>query len=163
MTVARYQVLRRRSRAWHSCGAGRVRRSARCRSLRVSTLKLRIQGNSIRLRLSRSEVGLVQRQGRIGAAVCFPGGATFEYFLETSAASDRVEARLAGACLTVSLPEAAVRQWASTEQVSIAAEQPLGQNDKLSILVEKDFACLKPREDEDESDMFPHPGEDPEL
>jgi hypothetical protein len=27
----------------------------------------------------------------------------------------------------------------------------------LKILVEKDFACLAPREGEDESDMFPHP------
>ncbi len=27
----------------------------------------------------------------------------------------------------------------------------------LSILVEKDFACLAPREDEDETDMYPHP------
>jgi hypothetical protein len=27
----------------------------------------------------------------------------------------------------------------------------------LGILVEKDFACLAPREGEDESDMYPHP------
>jgi hypothetical protein len=27
----------------------------------------------------------------------------------------------------------------------------------LRILVEKDFACLAPREGEDESDMFPNP------
>ncbi len=26
-----------------------------------------------------------------------------------------------------------------------------------SSLVEKDFACLAPREDEDETDMYPHP------
>ncbi len=29
--------------------------------------------------------------------------------------------------------------------------------DSLKILVEKDFACLAPREGEDESDMYPHP------
>ena len=29
-----------------------------------------------------------------------------------------------------------------------------------TILVEKDFQCLAPREGEDESDMFPHPDGD---
>lgn len=125
-------------------------------------MKLRIQGNSIRLRLSRSEVARVQRKGRIAEAVSFPGGARLEYCLETSGASDRAEARLAGARLTVSFPEAVVRQWASTDQVSIAADQRLEQNHELSILVEKDFACLTPREGEDESDMFPHPLQDRE-
>ena len=46
---------------------------------------------------------------------------------------------------------------ASTEQVSIAANEALDDGDSLKILVERDFACLAPREDEDESDMFPHP------
>ena len=57
------------------------------------------------------------------------------------------------------LPEAEVRQWASTEQVSIAANETLDDGDLLKILVEKDFACLAPREGEDESDIFPHPQE----
>ncbi|MGH8167708.1 MAG: DUF7009 family protein [Woeseiaceae bacterium] len=34
--------------------------------------------------------------------------------------------------------------------------QPL-DGDELSILVEKDFACLAPREGEDDSDKFPNP------
>ncbi len=55
------------------------------------------------------------------------------------------------------LPESEVRQWASTEPVSIAADETLDDGDALKILVEKDFACLSPREGEDESDMFLHP------
>jgi len=41
--------------------------------------------------------------------------------------------------------------------VSIAASQILDEGDQLSILVEKDFACLAPREGEDETDMYPNP------
>jgi len=44
--------------------------------------------------------------------------------------------------------------------VSISGEQVLADGDQLKILVEKDFVCLTNREDEDESDMYPHPEAD---
>jgi hypothetical protein len=50
--------------------------------------------------------------------------------------------------------------WASTEQVSIQGEQMLDEGGTLKILVEKDFVCLTGRDDEDESDMYPHPEAD---
>ncbi len=56
------------------------------------------------------------------------------------------------------LPETAVLAWATTDQVSIHGEQVLADGEKLKILVEKDFVCLTGRDDEDESDMYPHPG-----
>ena len=55
------------------------------------------------------------------------------------------------------LPVSEVQDQASTEQVSIEAEEILDDGDHLKILIEKDFACLAPREDEDESDMYSHP------
>jgi hypothetical protein len=57
----------------------------------------------------------------------------------------------------VRLPETTVLAWASSEQVSIEGEQVLADGAKLKILVEKDFVCLTGRDDEDESDMYPHP------
>ncbi len=36
-------------------------------------------------------------------------------------------------------------------------DETLDDGDALKILVEKDSACLTPREGEDESDMFLHP------
>ena len=59
--------------------------------------------------------------------------------------------------MSVRLPETTVLAWATTEQISIQGEQLLQDGETISILVEKDFACLAPREGEDESDMFPHP------
>jgi hypothetical protein len=50
--------------------------------------------------------------------------------------------------------------WAASEQVSIEGEQTLDDGEKLSILVEKDFACLAPRPGEDESDMYANPDVD---
>lgn len=65
--------------------------------------------------------------------------------------------------LAVRLPMSEVRQWAQSGQVSILAEQSVGESQSLTLLVEKDFKCLSPghhRPDEDDDDTFPHPDAD---
>ena len=119
-------------------------------------MKLRIQDNSIRLRLTRSEVDALIEEGSVTASVSFPGGTRLEYSLETSSLTGQPRAQFSTDRLVVQIPQAVARRWAVTEEVSITGAQPL-ENDELSILVEKDFACLTPREGEDEADMFPHP------
>ena len=120
-------------------------------------MKLRIRDNSVRLRLMRGEVDALQKQGLVSARTGFPGAREFRYEVESSPASVTPAAFFSDNVLTVRLPESIVLAWATTEQVSIEGEQSLDDGDKLRILVEKDFACLAPREGEDESDMYPHP------
>ena len=120
-------------------------------------MKLRIRDNSIRLRLTRNEVDTVGSEGLVKARLSMPGGNGLDYVLESSASIVKPTARFSDGALTVHLPESAVKKWASTEQVSIAADELLDGGDILRILVEKDFACLAPRQGEDESDMYPHP------
>jgi len=120
-------------------------------------MKLRIRDNSIRLRLSRSEVDRLRDDGIVKARTTFPGGREFRYDVESSPAAIRPGAFLSDGRLTVSLPESAVTAWADSDQVSIHGEQQHEDGDMLDVLVEKDFACLAPREGEDESDMFPNP------
>ena len=120
-------------------------------------MKLRIRDNSVRLRLTRGEVETLRQEGIVSARTGFPGGRDFQYVLESSPASVSLGAFLSDNVLTVRLPETTVLAWAVTDQVSIEGEQLLNDGDKTTILVEKDFVCLAPREGEDESDMFPHP------
>ena len=120
-------------------------------------MKLRIRDNSIRLRLTRGEVDQLRDEGLVQAIAPFPGGREFRYEVESSPASVNPAAFLSDNKVTVRLPELAVGAWAASEQVSIAGEQQHENGEQLSILVEKDFACLAPREGEDESDMYPHP------
>jgi len=108
------------------------------------------------LRLTRSEVDALIEEGSVTASVSFPGGTRLEYSLETSSLTGQPRAQFSTDRLVVQIPQAVARRWAVTEEVSITGAQPL-ENDELSILVEKDFACLTPREGEDEADMFPHP------
>lgn len=123
----------------------------------MAQVKLRIRDNSIRLRLTRVEVDTVSSEGIVKARVSVPGGDGLDYVLECSAIAERPSASLSGGALTVTLPESELMQWATSEQVSIEANEALDDGDSLKILVEKDFACLAPREGEDETDMYPHP------
>ncbi len=123
-------------------------------------MKLRIKDNSVRLRLTRSEVDALRASGIVASKIDFPGGRALQYRLESSPASVSPAAFFADTAVTVRLPEAAVLAWATTEQVSLQGEQLLDDGEMLKILVEKDFACLTQREDEDESDLYPHPDAD---
>ena len=120
-------------------------------------MKLRILDNSIRLRLTQTEVDTVNSEGLVRGEVQFAGSNSFAYVLESSPATVKPEAHISNNVLTVRVPETDVSQWAESEKVSIASEQILDDGEHLKILVEKDFACLAPREGEDESDMFAHP------
>jgi len=120
-------------------------------------LKLRIRDNSIRLRLTRSEVELVRNDGLVRGRVPFAGRNNFDYVLESSPATVKPEAHISNNVLTVRIPEAEIISWSDSDEVSISASQILDGGDQLNILVEKDFACLAPREGEDEADMYPHP------
>lgn len=123
-------------------------------------MKLRIKDNSVRLRLTRSEVDALRASGFMASKIDFPGGRELRYRLESSPASVSPAAFFADNAVTVRLPETAVLAWATSDQVSLQGDQLLDNGAMLTILVEKDFACLTKREGEDESDMYPHPDAD---
>jgi len=123
----------------------------------VSVLKLRIRDNSIRLRLTQTEVDTIRTDALVRGRVIFAGGNTFDYVLESSPATVKPEAHISNNALTVRIPEDEIQRWSTSEQVSISAEQFLDGGDHLKILIEKDFTCLAPRDGEDESDMYPNP------
>lgn len=121
-------------------------------------MKLRIRGDSLRLRLMRGEVDAMARAGAVEETIHFAPDAALVYRLEASDEVERPVATFDGRRLCVVLPRAAVAHWAGSDEVGIRAGQAIAGERQLTILVEKDFACLTPREDEDESDMYDHPG-----
>jgi len=121
-------------------------------------MKLRIRENTIRLRLKRSEVEQLALGRSIVEQTCFPES-VLTYRLEAST-DGRASASFDGGNLEIRLPAPEIVQWAKNDQVSLIAEQPLGDSDALSLLIEKDFACLSPGDHrlcEDDADTFPHP------
>lgn len=118
-------------------------------------MKLRIKGNTIRLRLSPSEFDAFVRAGRVEEAVAFAGGRRLVYALEAVDGATGLTARLDDAGLTLSMPTAWVSAWANEDRVGYESVQPVGEGESLHLLVEKDFQCLHRRPDEE--DAFPHP------
>lgn len=126
-------------------------------------MKLRVLDNSIRLRLTRTEVEQARNDGLVRGRVPLGGGSNFDYVLESSPATVKAEAHISNNILTVRVPESEILGWSGSDDVSIAATQNLADGVELKILIEKDFTCLTPREGEDESDMYPHPLAEKEI
>ena len=120
-------------------------------------MKLRIRGASLRLRLTQGEIRQLRELGQVEERLPFGGGVALIYRLRRDAAVAQIEASLSGQQLEIRVPEGMARQWCDSEQVTLARAQPLPEG-SLQITLEKDFACLAPRSEEDESDNFPHPG-----
>lgn len=114
-------------------------------------MKLRIKGNSIRLRLLRSEVVALVEKGFISEETRFsPGpGGTFYYGLVASDEAIEIQAKFEGDRILVILPTTVAEKWAENDDVSIEASQ-----NGLEILVEKDFPCPGRPNDPDNADAF---------
>ena len=118
-------------------------------------MKLRIRGNSIRLRLTRGEVEEFIASGTVEETVDFgPRKQGFTYALATVSSGGNILAEYMDNRLCIHVPENIVKDWAATNQTGIESNNSQGL---LRILIEKDFECLAPRAGEDESDMFPNP------
>ena len=73
--------------------------------------------------------------------------------LETRDNIDVVDAKMEDNELILSLSHQEAEQWIKTDQVGIETTINLSNNDRLHILIEKDFPCLD-RPQEDKSDTY---------
>jgi hypothetical protein len=105
-------------------------------------MKLRIQGNSLRLGLNQSEVAQFSKTGFVEDSVQFAPGASFSYALESMSSLSAPQALYANGWLRIQVPGAEATQWVTSDRVGISGEQPIASGKRLSILVEKDFQCL---------------------
>ena len=119
-------------------------------------MKLRIKGNSMRLRVSPSEMNRLLSTGRIEESIYFGAepDAQLTYVLEQSASNENMTVRYRPHEVTVVLPTESARTWAEGDEVGIygAVDVASGQ---LTVVVEKDFACLDRRDGNE--DTFPNP------
>src|SRR5829696_1840631 len=119
-------------------------------------MKLRIKGNSIRLRLSQREVSDFAQNARVEDSISF-GNRQLTYALIKRNKAKEILASFENDRIEIGVPAAVADEWTQTVQTGFDAEQKLSGGETLKILIEKDFACLTEREGEDETDAFPHP------
>ena len=121
-------------------------------------MKVRIRGNSIRLRLTMSEVDQFDTAGKVEEIVEFGfAKPNLGYQLHRSTEDDGTSAKFEDNLLRITISKKEADDWIKSDRVGIDAVQGIGDGRLLQILVEKDYACLTPRANEDESDAFSNP------
>jgi hypothetical protein len=119
-------------------------------------MKLRIKGDSLRIRVTQGELKEFATQGRVEDSIHFGAGRALIYRLSIDPKSSQLTAQFEQDVIEVRVPEKSARDWSDSNLVTLENTQSQG-GVELKIFVEKDFACLQPRDGEDESDHFPHP------
>jgi hypothetical protein len=118
-------------------------------------MKIRIKGNTVRFRLTKSDISTLMRTGELSDQTEFIGS-TLIYKIASSA-NEAMSADMIGNVITLSVPENALSNWASTTKVSLEGNMLLKNNSSLYLLLEKDFKCMDGDVNVDQSDFFENP------
>lgn len=122
-------------------------------------MKLRIKGNTIRMRLTQGEVDEFRNTGRVTDTTAFStrGTSSLEYALVTDENTMELSASFSDNRISINVPKTIAQNWTETEQVGFDNQEKEDELPTPYILVEKDFKCLHKRPNEDETDHFPNP------
>jgi len=118
-------------------------------------MKIRILENSVRLRLTQSEVEQLAKDGMVRQAINF-GSSALHYSIR-KAEIEEIKGSYESNEILISVPVKTVDNWYNSDRVSLLNVVSTNKEETLKILIEKDFKCLTVRTGEDESDMFPNP------
>jgi hypothetical protein len=118
-------------------------------------MKIRIKGNSLRYRLTKSEVSTLAEHGMIQEKTEFPGNA-LTYAIK-AVLSDELTVDFKQSTITLNIPQDRLKQWASSDQVGVERHMPLPGGGLFFLLLEKDFKCIDVDANEDQSDFFENP------
>lgn len=125
----------------------------RCRN--SHKMKIRIKENSIRLRLTKSEVETFCKEGNYSETTVI-GNRSLTYALVAKEDIAMLEADFEGNIITVYITIKAKETWFDSDIISYSNRENISANGELAILVEKDFTCMD-ETIEDQSDNYPNP------
>lgn len=118
-------------------------------------MKIRIKGNSVRLRLTKTEVETFAREGHYMETTRF-GQKHLTYVLKAKPGITQLKASFEHDTITIYFPQEETSLWAKGTRVGYSNQEDWNNPSALSILVEKDFTCLD-NTVEDQSDNYPNP------
>lgn len=113
-------------------------------------MKFRATTNSIRIRVRKSDLALLQVNTSVAEQVHFPGGGQWGFNLMITEKNATVAWE--PHTIVVAIPQQQAKAWINSNEVGLEYFLPLESGEQLHLLIEKDFPC-KTRE-EDLSDTF---------
>lgn len=123
-------------------------------------MKIRIKGNSVRLRLTKTEVETFGKTGEFKEETHLLGG-VFQYLLKASSSHSTLAAEWESNSIVFYMPSALAESWVNSNDIGHQHKLTIPATDtqleqELFLLIEKDFVCLD-NTFEDQSDNYPNP------
>ena len=118
-------------------------------------MKIRIKGNSVRYRLTKTEVEIFCSTGYFTEQTKFKNS-IFSYALKAKENIAELDADFTNGTITLFFPLSEKDSWADSPKVGFQNTITLDDGEELFLLLEKDFACLD-ETIEDQSDNYPNP------
>ena len=119
-------------------------------------MKIRIKGNSIRYRLTKTDIQNFGTNGFVEERTEFQNGPCFYYRLEKKPGIPNLDASFLNNRITIFISEDIANEWITTDVIGFDNRMNIGNEKGLFLLIEKDFACLD-HALEDQSDNYPNP------
>ena len=118
-------------------------------------MKLRIKGNSLRIRLTKTEVSILADTGHLEEQTSFPNK-LFTYSLQKNKDIQELSATFTDNKITMFVPASFVNDWPGNNVTGLNTKMPISETESLYLLIEKDFVCLD-ETTEDQSDNYKNP------
>ncbi|WP_326987587.1 DUF7009 family protein [Chryseobacterium sp. MP_3.2] len=116
-------------------------------------MKIRIKGNSVRLRLTKTDVQNLKDKGIVEEKTNLGTEEIFKYSLVVDENVSALSAEFQANKITVLLSKTEAEILTETDEITIEGIQDNGEEKGLFLLVEKDLQCLDTTS-EDQSDMY---------
>src|SRR5688500_2100415 len=118
-------------------------------------MKLRIKGNSVRIRLSKTEVEALSSGTALEDRTSF-GSSRFGYLVQPVMEGDALDADYENGTIKMYVPKSLLTEWPSNAVVGFESRMKVNATESLYLLLEKDFKCID-QTSEDQSDFYDNP------
>jgi hypothetical protein len=122
-------------------------------------MKVRILGNTIRLRIKMHEAGAIRETGSIEEVLEFGPAETEQLRFRLITGEEAYAIDQQGMRISVTVPRTVIDEWTSTDLVGFEETITTSKGREITVLIEKDFACLDGEREEEEG-SYPNPMED---
>lgn len=117
-------------------------------------MKIRIRGNSVRFRLTKTELEQLCRERSIEERTNFT---TQDFIYEVKATEiDELNIQFDSNKISLQISNALLENWDTDQRIGFSHTISTTNGKSIDLLLEKDFTCLEDR-GEDESNNYPNP------
>ena len=118
-------------------------------------MKIRIKGDSVRFRLTQTEVKSLSENRKIYDSTNF-GSIKFNYGVVLNSDIEQLHISYEKNAIVLEMPKKTGEEWFSNDIITYDHTLKTSSGNDLYLLLEKDFTCLD-NTIEDQSDNYPNP------